>query len=231
VLLAAAADEANCAPSTSAAVARLWSDPSASCGSNAQVAPAVGVELSARAGKTVTTSGSSGGGSSGAFASVMCAGEGVQAEVYLTGADQKAPALAPGIRHATRCGFASALAVTWTLQFKNIQRKTFPSLSSLFSLRCLLFVFSPSLFVLFEPLSAWCLSARTGRPDVPRILATTARAAAAAGRTRVAVLACGPAALMRDVAAAVDAHNNATGRCLCGEQPVLFDLHLETFEL
>jgi len=72
---------------------------------------------------------------------------------------------------------------------------------------------------------------RHGRPDLMRVLATAAKAAEEKGQSRVAVMACGPAALLHDIAVLCDRHNNNKSGAPCGAAAVQLDLHVETFAL
>jgi hypothetical protein len=69
---------------------------------------------------------------------------------------------------------------------------------------------------------------RSGRPDIKEMIATITALADEADEARVAVLVCGPPALMKEVLTACDAHNGLSG--LLGGK-VLVDLHRETFAL
>ncbi|KAG2498204.1 hypothetical protein HYH03_003957 [Edaphochlamys debaryana] len=63
---------------------------------------------------------------------------------------------------------------------------------------------------------------RMGRPDIPRLVADTARRAAALGEQRVAVFVCGPHAMVEEVLAAAAAQTRLGGPA--------FDVHSEVFE-
>jgi hypothetical protein len=63
-----------------------------------------------------------------------------------------------------------------------------------------------------------------GRPDLKGVFAAAAQAAKENGKSRVAVLVCGPPGLVHDVSVLCDRHNSSMG-------DVAFDLHMETFEL
>ena len=63
-----------------------------------------------------------------------------------------------------------------------------------------------------------------GRPDLRRMLGGMSVLARAAGQTRVAVLVCGPSALVNDVLLACEERNSCCGG-------VVFECHVETFEL
>ncbi|KAG2483535.1 hypothetical protein HYH03_017639 [Edaphochlamys debaryana] len=69
---------------------------------------------------------------------------------------------------------------------------------------------------------------RLGRPNIPEIVADTAKQAAALGETRVAVFVCGPAAMVAEVQAVAAAASGCCGRG--GEAGVAFDVHAEVFE-
>ena len=73
------------------------------------------------------------------------------------------------------------------------------------------------------------ISLYKGRPDVDSIFTDTKQAALEAGETHVMVVGCGPRVLMEQLQEACRRHSGASAVIGCGG--VVFDLHLETFEL